>query len=350
MRGRNVFFANVGAALLLSGGLASAQTMNDVRDRRFTERDTNRDGYLSQTEYGGHPGNFRNLDRNGDGRLSHSEFVERGGADSQDGKVITSGRDADLETFERMDRNDDNIVSRGEWTGDTATFNRLDRTDDGRVTRDEYLNPLSLDTPEGRLQNKDRNNDGVLTRSEWRDETIAFDQADRNRDGRVNLNEYRNLPALDENRFAELDSDRDGVLVRREWPRGEALAFDDADRDGDGAVTRQEFQRYGGDGQLTDFDGRLTNFQDLDDNRDGYLSTREWPVDNQTFDLLDANNDNRISRAEFGDRNRMSDRFRRLDRDGDGVIERNEWTGSRGTFNFFDRNNDGVLSRSEISG
>ena len=37
---------------------------------------------LTQSEYGGHPGNFRSLDVNGDGVLSHDEFVRRHGSAS----------------------------------------------------------------------------------------------------------------------------------------------------------------------------------------------------------------------------------------------------------------------------
>ena len=68
-------------AALALGGTASAQD----RDQTFRERDTNHDGVLSMSEYGGHPGNFRALDVNGDGVLSYDEFVNRQGSPSASG-------------------------------------------------------------------------------------------------------------------------------------------------------------------------------------------------------------------------------------------------------------------------
>lgn len=386
------------ASLLLAGGAVLADDLSDARDRRFIERDGNRDGYLSQSEYGGHPGNFRALDQDRDGRLSRNEFVFRSRNVTDDDKVTTAGTtNAGLDAFERMDRNGDGIVSRGEWTGDAQTFNRLDRTNDGRVTQDEYRNPLPPDSPEGRLADKDRNNDGVLTRAEWGVESVPFDWVDRNRDGVVDLNEYQDLSA-DEGRnarFARMDGDRDGVVVRREWARGEFPGFDEVDRDNDGAVTLDEYlsplSSNAGTFADLDLDGNgvlsrrelavsatewrrldrnddgvvnrteyalLTpqtrtepgrRFRDLDRNGDGVLSTNEWP-DYRSFSLLDDNRDGRLSIYEFRDRNRMWEGVQGQDTDHDGRISRDEWRGSASSFRYFDRNGDGVVTRSELVG
>ena len=40
--------------------------------------------------------------------------------------------------FDRLDVNDDGVISRSEWRGDRATFDRLDRNDDGVISRREY--------------------------------------------------------------------------------------------------------------------------------------------------------------------------------------------------------------------
>jgi hypothetical protein len=40
--------------------------------------------------------------------------------------------------FDALDRNDDGLISRGEWTGTEDQFDRLDRNDDGVISRREF--------------------------------------------------------------------------------------------------------------------------------------------------------------------------------------------------------------------
>jgi Ca2+-binding EF-hand superfamily protein len=40
--------------------------------------------------------------------------------------------------FDRLDRNDDGVISRSEWPRSQDEFDRLDRNDDGRITRREF--------------------------------------------------------------------------------------------------------------------------------------------------------------------------------------------------------------------
>ena len=40
--------------------------------------------------------------------------------------------------FDRLDRNDDGVIVRGEWPRGDDEFNRIDRDDDGRITRREF--------------------------------------------------------------------------------------------------------------------------------------------------------------------------------------------------------------------
>src|SRR5262245_4589335 len=114
----NVLYSGLCAAVLLAAG-AFADDLSDIRDRRFRERDSNRDGYLSVEEYGGHPGNFRALDQNRDGRLSRDEFVYRSrSVPDEDFGTPSGNRSSELDDFTRMDRNHNGVISRNEWDGD----------------------------------------------------------------------------------------------------------------------------------------------------------------------------------------------------------------------------------------
>jgi hypothetical protein len=87
---------------------AFAQDGAVVRQQRFNQRDTDRERFPAiQGEYGGHPGNFRALDRDSDNRLSRDEFVRRGG------DVVRELPDA----FADLDLNGDSTLSRSEWYG-----------------------------------------------------------------------------------------------------------------------------------------------------------------------------------------------------------------------------------------
>lgn len=40
--------------------------------------------------------------------------------------------------FNRLDTNNDGVISAGEWVGDRGSFGRIDRNNDGVISRDEY--------------------------------------------------------------------------------------------------------------------------------------------------------------------------------------------------------------------
>jgi len=420
------------AAVLGAPALAMAQ-LSAARAQTFRERDKNHDGVLTQEEYGGHPGNFRAMDANGDRVLSFDEFVNRyrdGNAD--EAAQVPAPAPAPAvpvvpDTFATMDRNGNGGIDRNEWRSDlaSASFARLDRNHDGVVTRDELANPLPVGSAEARFGELDQNNNGFLNRNEWRDESVPFEVVDRNRDDRVSIDEYVNRPAgygygsrAMEARFAQLDRNHNGVINRGEW-RGERLSFDAVDRDGDNRIVLDEYVNQGTDGYDYGYgsassgmearfaqmdrnrdgivsrsewrdstslfrqvdrnnDGmvtlreylnapvvyetpygddrygtsRSTQFRSLDRNGSGYVERREWPYDLTEFDRMDRNGDGRLSTYEYdstqGTTQGTYEAFRRLDGNGDGVISRREWNGSAQTFADYDRNRDGVISRDEF--
>lgn len=327
---------------LFLAGLASSQT--DGREQRFNQRDANRDGYLTQSEYGGHPGNFRALDRDGDNQLSRDEFVRRGGGVGGGGGPVVALPDE----FAYLDLNADSNLSRAEWYGRDVPFERADLNNDGRITRDEFRNPPTADNRQDRFYGLDADSDGVLSRREWRGETVVFGSADANGDGVVSLREYLGMPQVNDDRavrFEELDRNQDGVLRSNEW-RTAGVAFTVADRNDDGVVTLREYLDMPRPG-----DDRAVRFEDLDRDSDGYLQRNEWRGSRESFDLADRNRDGVVALREYRGVVVESDgravRFEDLDRDNDGSLERNEWRASRQSFDLADGNDDGRVTLRE---
>lgn len=95
--------------------------------------------------------------------------------------------------FESLDRNDDGYLSRSEWRSDDRLFDRLDLNDDGRLSRNEIRDAQSrygdrrgdrrASRLEDRFRDSDDNRDGRLSLNEWWGSDRAFDRLDRNNDG-----------------------------------------------------------------------------------------------------------------------------------------------------------------------
>ena len=257
--------ASMAATIALCAGAASAQD----RASRFNQRDGNGDGVLTPHEYqetGGHPGNFRALDTNGDGVLTRGEFLGREGVvedQAHEAAKVDPARYPDASypgdpnvltkvEFRKIDVNRDNVLTKGEWTGDTRMFRKLDVNNDGYVSSAEYASTGALvggigaATPGTSFQVKDRNRDGLLTRDEY-GEARTFDRVDRNRDNRISYDEFLNPPPApgtevygsNQNTFMVKDRNRDGMLDRAEY--GEARTFDRVDRNRDGRISYDEF-------------------------------------------------------------------------------------------------------------
>lgn len=104
---------------------------------RFQGLDRNRDGRISRSEWRGNDVSFENHDWNGDGVLTGDE-VRPGGGDAvwdDDRDDRDEGRNGRWEDrFGRFDRNDDRYLSEAEWPGDLRTFDRVDLNNDGLLS------------------------------------------------------------------------------------------------------------------------------------------------------------------------------------------------------------------------
>ena len=213
----------------------------------------------------------------------------------------------------------------------------------------------------------DTNNDGVVTRREWRGSEVSFREHDWDGDGRLSGEEVRpgaRRPGQVEPRefegpdrdyefdnwtpegFTSLDHNKDGRITRDEWHFA-LEGFRRADYDKDGRLTRIEF--LGGD--TAEDDDREHSFRDLDEDKDGRVSRGEWHGTRARFDALDDNGDGFLTRAEAaGSLEPPADLFTSLDVNRDRGVTLDEWHWSRRSFEARDTNRDGRLTQQEFAG
>lgn len=156
-----------------------------------------------------------------------------------------------LERFKQLDRNGDNFVTIEEWPLDRPSFERVDRNQDGRLSRGELLTPNTLrrDRVDVQFDELDTNRDGYLSQSERQRAGAALDRLDRDRDGFLSRGEFQVL----ENIWNPLTTGRDQRIFRQ------------LDRNNDNRLSRIELS------------APRERFDTLDRNRDGVISPREWP-------------------------------------------------------------------------
>lgn len=315
-------------------------------------------------------------DRGQQNRPNDQWDYDRNGDWNDDWDNGWNDRDGNMR-FQGMDTNKDGRVTRREWRGNARSFDQHDWNRDGVLSGQEVRPGGSRNDPRAngnddrwdddrwndRFEDLDRNNDGYLSVSEWPRDARNFDLFDRNNDRRVSRSEFQNRDFdrrdVLEDRFAEMDGNRDGRLSRSEWWGG-LTAFERMDRNNDNYLSRSEFLNRDNDGRNIP-DGRPDDrFVAMDTNRDGRLSRNEWRHGEDSFERLDSNNDQYLSRSELLNRDwndrddrdgdlypRDDRRFRDLDRNRDSRLSRTEWTGSRDFFDRLDRNDDGWLSLNE---
>ena len=214
--------------------------------------------------------------------------------------------------FQEMDRNGDRVIARSEWQGSEQSFRAHDWDGDGVLSGDEVrlgaVRPIQ-DSPSPDFDDPNReyrfddwtargfaaldhDRDGRIARSEWHFDREGFRRADHNHDGWLSRSEFLATDAIDDDRperFVDLDVDRDGRLSRREW-HGSTELFEALDANHDGVVTR---------GEMVGAELPPELFGSVDVNRDGAIALNEWHWSRAAFDRRDYDHDGRITRAEF---------------------------------------------------
>jgi Ca2+-binding EF-hand superfamily protein len=179
----------------------------------------------------------------------------------------------------------------------------------GAITAPHLATAAEPQNQRMRFRAMDTNNDGRITRDEWRGNDRSFRNHDWNNDGVLSGDELRpgavppRIDAQEDRRFYDwtragfrsVDINRDNRITRNEWNYDYDL-FLRADRNRDNVLTLAEFLG----GESTDYD-REDRFADLDINNNGTIELREWHGTRDVFDWLDRNNDGRLTRNETGD-------------------------------------------------
>lgn len=115
----------------------------------------------------------------------------------------------------------------------------------------------------------------------------------------------RQAPQTGEMRFRDMDRNNDGVVTRAEW-RGSEQSWRAHDWNSDGILSGDEVRtgavRSGAsateDQQAGIWDDREDTFENLDVNRNNRIERREWHGSADSFKWLDRNSDGTLSRGE----------------------------------------------------
>jgi len=259
--------------MILTGAMCACVSTANAQ-MRFQELDRNNDGVITRVEWRGNDTAFRNQDWNQDGILSGEE-VRAGGRRqnnwnqdwNRDGTVNTLDTEIS-QKFRRYDVNNDNRVARQEWDGEARLFTRLDASRDGYLSMEEYAQGggFTLDAQGGsrsrfpqrdtasdipstytpaQFNTRDANRDGWLTRAESRMAAGEFERFDANRDNQISRYEFDTVATAskrppDYDRFATVDLNHDGWLVRSEW-HGAEDGFSRLDSNRDNRLSRLEY-------------------------------------------------------------------------------------------------------------
>jgi hypothetical protein len=169
---------------------------------RFAAMDTNGDGIINRREWRGTAQVFQNSDWNSDGILSGDEV--RPGAQRARARetVGTSGVVSGLNdrTFDSLDRNGNGRLERNEWNRDVDEFDRLDSNNNNLLSRVEAVGSAnatgaSTTALAREFDELDYTQDGRLSIQEWNWNRRTFDQQDTNGDGIITLREFTGAPA-----------------------------------------------------------------------------------------------------------------------------------------------------------
>ncbi|HJQ57369.1 MAG TPA: EF-hand domain-containing protein, partial [Vineibacter sp.] len=244
----------------------------------FAEMDADKDGFVSREEFVAvRMKLFDQLDANKDGALNKEEFTKLAEPPyTQDGPnvpPVEQRRRFYEAQFNQIDTNRDGKLTRDEvQVFVNVNFNEFDIDRDNRISEAE-LRMVLQQAEERRLRiederrrreevrrdsgDMDRNGDGFIDLAEFLEFNLAqLAELDADKDGKITLQEYiliagqptdnpPNQPNYEQrkqivtNRYREIDTNKDGVLVDAELRTFLTAVFKRLDLNGDGKISKE---------------------------------------------------------------------------------------------------------------
>lgn len=248
----------------------------------YKECDQNSNGELSFEELraNNQKAAFWGMDRDGDMALSLKEFS---GSEMNRASLPKARR-----LFDLMDVDDDKVIRFDEYRRrpQEAWFARLDANESDQVSRGEWGASNAALVRDGRAKPYfaavDRDGDGLLTPAEFikKSQEAQFIKRDNDADGKLNVDEFTSwMPgpekkAAGRGLFAMKDNDEDGLLSFKESAyRPADEDFWNADQDGNNRLSIDEYKAARP--SLND-DALKTAFQEADQNGDSEINLAEF--------------------------------------------------------------------------
>lgn len=284
----------------------------------FKNRDLDRNGKLSPEEWTLKKALFAEVDANGDGNLTPAELEKKAPA-----ILAALGRDERYVSLqERLDRTDlvpfdGNRDGRIDPTEHRAWFfAAADEDGDGSLDIDEadqvshYGGFNKSFSGDGRrvIDRFDRNRDGRVQANEWKPDDSEFRVHDKNGDGKLDPDEIdwregNGLAAIASQSvdtvIEKLDRNKNGKIEKGEAGGAIGTVLERYDGDADGALDRNELDKAlktAQDLQLANMDPEFIPRFDL--NGDKKVSRKEFPGSDAVFARFDVNRDGFVSKGD----------------------------------------------------
>jgi len=237
----------------------------------FVEMDTEKKGEVSRADFVKYRmKTFVELDANKDGKLTVDEFIKVAEppytADGPGVPSLDERRARARAEFQNLDTNRDGFVERAEAEALVhAEFNQYDMDRDNRITEPELrlvMQNVLRREEQSRREMEARLRQGMVAINDFIDMQLrSADQIDKNNDGKVSQAEYatlagpadgpqaQGLPPFEMRRqiamrkFAEIDTNKDGLLDRVELTAFAVNQFLHMDLNKDRFLNEEEFKK-----------------------------------------------------------------------------------------------------------